>query len=194
MPVTHPRRKKYIDPHLQGRHWVLLIALELLIISCALLYTYMGMQQTLEDSLYAIHNSYRQTVVNGFFMVIAKVASLTVLVNILLLALGHQLWVLRIRRLQRQFRQQLDSLAQLNFCSSENLPANADDQHELISLLSCWSQRERSRFSNLTAVINSIPDQPQLSQQQGLALQNRVEQAMRDFLQFDQDLSPSKQG
>lgn len=185
MPAHHPRRKKFIDPQLQGRHWLLLIAIELLIVGLVLLYTYQGMQQILEQSLYSIHTSYRQALISGFFLMMGKVALMTLLINLLLLAIGHQLWTLRVRSLQQQLKSQLNSLAQLNFCASENLSGMTGAHHELSVLLSHWSQRERSRFSALTALIAGIPDPLQLSHKQNQELQDRLEKALDEFLLFN---------
>ncbi len=182
MPARHPRRKKFIDANLQGRFWLLLIAIELLIVGGVLLYAYYGMQQALQESLYSIHTSSRQAQISGFFLMMGEVVVLTLLVNLLLLAVGHQLWVRRVRRLQQQLKGQLESLAQLNFCTSENISGVTDSDHELSVLLSRWSQRERSRFSSLTALIANIPDPLRLTQLQAIELQGRLEKALDEFL------------
>ena len=118
----------------------------------------------------------------GFLLVLAKVALITFVSNLVLLAVGHHLWTSRVRKLQKSFRAQLDSLSQLNFSASENLTKEVEVQHELTSLLARWSRRERDRFAALTAEVHSIPDPLDLTYEQSRALQKRLERAVDAFL------------
>ncbi len=194
MQNAAPRKIKYIDPHLQGRHWLWLIALELLVIGAALMYLYTGLQQTLENSLYSVHTVNRQSLLSAFFIVLGKVALITVAVNLLLLALGHYLWVRRVRVLMQQFRHQLDNLSQLNFKTPQNQHAYNEDAHEFSYLLWRWSNRERHRFGNLISLINELPAPEALHPEQQLGIQNRLRRAVYEFLHFERSQRPRLTG
>ncbi len=194
MKTGTARKITYIDPHLQGRHWLGLIALELLVIGGALVYLYIGLQQTLENSLYSVHSLNRQSLLSAFFVLLGRVALITVSANLLLLALGHYIWVRRVRALMQQFRHQLDQLSRLNFKTPQPAPRYAKDSHEFSYLLWRWSNRERHRFGNLIRLINQLPDPVALHPEQQLSLQNHLKRAVYEFLHFDHRQRPRLTG
>lgn len=152
MNTNYQRRIKLIDSRLQGGLIVPLIILESVIVAVALTYMYFDYSALLEEYMYSIHRLGHEDFFLRLMRELVVVVTIMTFVNVLLLMIANSLWVRHIKSILSCFRHSLGAVKQLDLRSRPPCPA----EHEVLTQLEQWRQREASRFTQLNEHLPQI--------------------------------------
>ena len=147
------RKKYFIDSRLQGRLIMLMVALEIVMLTVAMLYLNNRFESIIEHDLYAIHRITQADILSAFIEQIGWVVFEMGILNAMMLFIAHFIWSRQLSAVVQIFHDNLYNVRSLKFVALEHVNKPV---HELLTLLDLWYSNERKCIAELKQEIGQI--------------------------------------
>jgi hypothetical protein len=154
--ASHVRRRRFIDPHLQGRLIIVLVLLQACLLAGILYWLFGDLEALLEARLYRIHQSDNRPMAEVLLAHSAPALAGLLLANMALMALAELVWARRLRRLAGSLARLTAQSAQLDF-SADTLPTAPHAVHRRAL---AWRRWEAARLAKFRASLRQLAETP----------------------------------
>ena len=154
--IKYLRKKKYLSHQIQGSLLGAMVALEVLLISLAMVYLYFSFNDILEQQMFSIHRVKQDQTFNLMFIELLKTVLVLSIINCLALLLAHVLWGKYVSYIISTFYNELILIEQLDLTGTY---VNNNQSHEVVNLLYQWKQVELKRCEELHQLISTLHEQ-----------------------------------
>jgi hypothetical protein len=171
------RRRRYVDPALQRRLVVGLVALESVMVAASVWALYWHLNRLIEENLYRIHLTAVRPLLPALLHDAFLLLGVFVVVNIVILLIAMSLWGRRVNSITDELMVLLGKTRTLDFSSDSPSAGN----HELLALTLNWRAKERSRLAEILEQVTML---------EGEALVRRDPEALKRILMTLDELLP----
>ncbi len=137
--LSRPRRRVHIDQSIQDRMIVLLVLLEVVLVSAAVIYLYYRFDSIIEESLYRIHHAPGESPAEQMLIELLQVVIFMAIANLVALLVADRWWAWHIASILERFNDAIEKSSRLDLTRQEV----GYGRHQLLDLTTTWRLYER---------------------------------------------------
>lgn len=146
------RKKRFIDPILQGYFIFPLIAVELIILTAGVFYLSISIAQLLDEQIYRNKMQLDEALVHNIGMELFSVSLMLLAINVTVFLLWRLVWLVYIQKMRAEFRRIINKIRIGEF---DPVP-QVSIRHPLIEHSTAWFEREKHREEALLQLAKKL--------------------------------------
>ena len=156
-PTSVDRRRRYVDPDLQGGLILGLVLLQAVLVACVLLWLHADLEVLLEARLYRVHQAPGGSMAELLLSRGAPALAIMLVADAALLALAERFWARRLGRIAADLAHLARRTGHLDF--QQDPPPPTD--HAVITRARAWRRKEAARLAEFRVLARGLGRMPE---------------------------------